>query len=368
MKKFFKIALAVLFVALLIGTFVFLWQKTRPKVVTYGIVEPKIDTIQQFVVATGAVEPRDEVLIKPQISGIVSSVLMEAGEMIKKGDIIATVKVVPEMGALNNAESRVTMAKINLNQVQSEFKRAKGLFKDGIIAQEEFDKNKTSLSQAQEENNSAKDNLEIVQNGIAKRYAELSNTQIRSTINGMILDVPIKEGNSVIQANTFNDGTTIATVADMSNMIFRGNIDEVDVGKLFEDMPVTITVGAMQNVSLNAMLEYVSPKATNENNVIKFEIKAAVTIPDSIFIRSGYSANASVLIKNREGVTALPESCLIFRDGKSYVNVLTSEKDAEEQLFEEREVVVGMSDGMVIEIVSGVELEDRVRGAVNVEK
>ena len=184
----------------------------------------------------------------------------------------------------------------------------------------------------------------------------------------MILDVPIKEGNSVIQANTFNDGTTIATVADMSNMIFRGNIDEVDVGKLFEDMPVTITVGAMQNVSLNAMLEYVSPKATNENNVIKFEIKAAVTIPDSIFIRSGYSANASVLIKNREGVTALPESCLIFRDGKSYVNVLTSEKDAEEQLFEEREVVVGMSDGMVIEIVSGVELEDRVRGAVNVEK
>ena len=172
MKKFFKIALAVLFVALLIGTFVFLWQKTRPKVVTYGIVEPKIDTIQQFVVATGAVEPRDEVLIKPQISGIVSSVLMEAGEMIKKGDIIATVKVVPEMGALNNAESRVTMAKINLNQVQSEFKRAKGLFKDGIIAQEEFDKNKTSLSQAQEENNSAKDNLEIVQRSEERRVGK----------------------------------------------------------------------------------------------------------------------------------------------------------------------------------------------------
>lgn len=368
MKKILKIMLGLLFAALMVGTFVFLWQKTRPKVIIYAAVAPKIDTIEQFVVATGKVEPRDEVLIKPQISGIISSVVCDAGDMIKKGDVIANVKVIPEMGALNNAESRVSMAHININQVESENKRSKELFASGVISQEESDKSNTSLKQAVEELQSAKDNLEIVQNGIAKRYAAMSNTQIRSTIDGMILDVPIKVGNSVIQSNTFNDGTTIAIIADMSNMIFKGNIDEVDVGKLHDDMPVELTIGAMQSVALDAVLEYISPKSIDDNGIIKFEVEAAVVIPDTIFLRSGYSANASILIKSSIGVLSIPESTIAFKDGKTMIQVFTSainedeNEEQPEQTFEEREVEIGLSDGVNIEITSGLTAEDRVRG------
>ena len=223
MKKFLKIFLGILFLALLVGTFVFLWNKTRPVKVVYTLATPVHDTIRQYVIASGKVEPRDEVLIKPQISGIISEVLCKAGDRVKQGDVIATVKVIPEMGTLNAAESRVTVARLSLDQTRKEFERTEALYAKGVVSQEEFEKGQTTLRQAEEEFQNAEDNLEIVKTGITNRYKDLSNTQIRSTITGMILDVPIKVGNSVIQANTFNDGTTIATVADMGDMLFRGN-------------------------------------------------------------------------------------------------------------------------------------------------
>ena len=194
MKKFLKIFLGVLFAALLLGTFVFLWQKTRPVKVVYTIVQPKLDTLKQFVVATGKVEPRDEVLIKPQISGIVSDVYKEAGQMVRKGEVIATVKVVPEMGQLSSAESRVSVAEISLAQTRREFGRTETLHDKGVVSDEEFEQGRTDLQKAEEELQNAKENLEIVKNGITSRYKELSNTQIRSTIDGMFLDVPIKVG------------------------------------------------------------------------------------------------------------------------------------------------------------------------------
>lgn len=280
MKKVLKIFLGVLFAALLIGTFVFLWQKTRPAKVVYAIVQPKTDTLRQYVVATGKVQPRDEVEIKPQISGIISDVYKEAGETVRQGEVIATVKVVPEMGQLSSAESRVSVAEISLAQVTREYERTKALYEKGVVSAEEAEQGRTEFEKAEEELRNARENLEIVKEGIASRFAELSNTQIRSTIDGMILDVPIKVGNSVIQANTFNDGTTIATVADMSNMQFQGNVDETDVGKLHEGMPVKLTIGALQDVELDATLEYVAPKSTESNGVILFEVKAAVQIPE----------------------------------------------------------------------------------------
>ncbi|MEG0789085.1 MAG: efflux RND transporter periplasmic adaptor subunit [Alistipes sp.] len=362
MKKFLKIALGVLFAALLLGTFYFLWQKTRPVKVVYSIETPKLDTIKQFVVATGKVEPRDEVLIKPQISGIVSKVHKEAGEIIHKGEIIATVKVIPEMGQLNSAESRVSVAGITLEQIKREHERTSALYKNGVVAKEEFEQSQTTLKKAQEELQNAKDNLEIVQNGITSRYKELSNTSIRATINGMILDVPIKEGNSVIQANTFNDGTTIATIADMSNMLFRGKVDETDVGKLHDNMKVSLSIGALQNVVLDAVLEYVSPKAMEENGVILFEVKAAAKVPKDVFVRAGYSANASIVIESREGILTLPESSIEFEGTKASVYVLTSAENAAEQTFDKREVKIGLSDGIKIEILEGVKAEDKVRG------
>ena len=363
MKRILKIAAALLFALLLLGTFWFLWQKTRPVKIVYAVVQPKIDTIRQFVVATGKVEPRDEVLIKPQISGIVSEVRKEAGQTVRKGDIIALVKVIPEMGQLNSAESRVSVAAISLDQTRREHQRTAALHEKGVVSQEEFEQSLAALAKAEQEMQNARDNLEIVQNGITSRYKEMSNTQIRSTIDGMILDVPIKVGNSVIQANTFNDGTTIATVADMGDMLFRGKIDETDVGKLRDGMPVKLTIGAMQNVELDARLEYVSPKASEENGVVMFEVKAAVAVPDSIFVRAGYSANANIMIQSREGIVTLPESTIEFEGSDTYVQVLAGPEGADPQTFERRKVGIGLSDGINIEITDGVTPDERVRGA-----
>lgn len=363
MKKFLKIFAGVLFAAVILITFWFLWQKTKPVKVVYAIVQPKLDTLKQFVVATGKVQPRDEVLIKPQISGIISDVYKEAGQTVRQGDVIATVKVVPEMGQLSSAESRVTVADLSLTQTRREAERTEALHAKGVVSDEEYEQSRTELKKAEEELLNAKENLEIVRNGITSRYKELSNTQIRATITGMILDVPIKVGNSVIQANTFNDGTTIATVADMTNMQFQGNIDETDVGKLREGMPVKLTIGALQNVELDATLEYVAPKATEDNGIILFEVKAAVKVPADVFVRAGYSANASVVIESREGVLTLPESCVEFEGEKTYVQVLTSPEKSDEQTFEKREVKIGLSDGINIEIAEGVTAEDKIRGA-----
>lgn len=363
MKKFVKILLGLLFATLLIGTFWFLWQKTRPVKVVYTIVEPQTDTLRQVVVATGKVQPRDEVLIKPQISGIVSDVYKEAGQRVNKGEVIATVKVVPEMGQLSSSESRVSVAELTLTQTLREAERTEALHAKGVVSDEEYEQSCTALAKAREELQNAKESLEIVKNGITSRYKELSNTQIRSTIDGMILDVPIKVGNSVIQSNTFNDGTTIASVADLSKMIFQGKVDETDVGKLHEGMGVTISIGALQNVELNAELEYVSPKATEENGVILFEVKAAVHIPTGVFVRAGYSANARIVIENREGVQSLPESTIEFEGNKSYVYLLTSPENSAEQTFERREVQIGLSDGLHIEIIQGVASGDKIRGA-----
>ncbi len=364
MKKIWRIFWIVLVVGIMVLLVVFLWNKTRPVKVVYDVTAPVTDTIRQYVVATGKVEPRDEVLIKPQISGIISDVLREAGTMIKEGDIIATVKVIPEMSTLNSAESRVNQSEISLGQTRREYERTRLLYDSNAVTLEELERIETELRKSEEDLQSAKDNLEIVLNGITSRNAEMSNTQIRSTIDGMILDVPVKVGNSVIQSNTFNDGTTIASIADMNNMLFRGNVDETDVGKLKEGIPVTLTVGAMQDVELDAVLEYISPKALDSNGVTMFEVKAAVATRDDAFIRAGYSANASILIESRENILTLPESVISFEEGKSYVYVLTSPEGSEEQTFDKREVELGLSDGIKIEVRSGVAADDKIRGAV----
>lgn len=362
MKKFLKIFAAVVFAALLLGTFWFLWQKTRPAKVVYTIVEPVPDTLKQFVVATGKVEPRDEVLIKPQISGIISNVRKEAGQSVSKGEVIATVKVVPEMGQLSSAESRVSVAEISLAQTRREHDRTTALHAKGVVSDEEAEQSRTALAKAEEELQNARENLEIVKNGISSRFKELSNTQIRSTIDGMILDVPIKVGNSVIQANTFNDGTTIASIADLNDMIFRGKVDETEVGRLREGMPVKLTIGALQDVALNAVLEYIAPKGAEENGVIMFEIKASTQIPPDLFVRAGYSANAEIVTDRRAGVLTVPESAVEFEGDKTFVNLLTSDSTATDQTFERKEVKLGLSNGVNVEVTEGLSGGEKLRG------
>lgn len=366
MKKFLKIALLVILAAGIIGTFVFLWMKSRPKVVVYETVTAEVADLQKTTVATGKVEPRDEILIKPQISGIIDEVYKEAGQSIRKGEVIAKVKVIPELGQVNSAESRVRLAEVNAKQAQTDFDRIDKLFKDKLISSEEFEKSEVALKQARIEVQTAKDALEIIKEGITKNSASLSSTLIRSTIDGLILDVPVKAGNSVIMSNTFNDGTTIATVANMNDLIFRGKIDETEVGRIHEKMPVKLTIGALQNLTFDATLEYISPKGVEENGANQFEIKAAVSVPDSVQIRSGYSANAEIVIQRAQQALAVPESVIEFSGDSTFVYVMTD--SIPEQKFERKQVTVGMSDGIKIEIKNGVTAKDKIRGAEKKDK
>ncbi len=341
-------------------TFKFLWDESRQEVVSYHIITPRLGNVENTVVATGNIEPRNKILIKPQISGIISNVRKEAGQSIRKGEIIAQVKVTTEMGELNAAESRLRVAEINLNQIQMDFTRQKFLYSKQVISRNEFELSEATYRKAVEEQRNAKDALDIVKYGVSERFSKISNTQIRSTISGTVLNLPIKEGDYVIQSNVFNEGTTIAAVADMSDLIFRGNVDETEVHLLKDNMPVRIKIGAISNKAFRANIEYISPEGKKENGTVLYEIKAALHSLDSVLIRADYSANAEVLIKRARKVIIIPEASVEFSDGKTYVYVLTSQ--GKEQVFEKRRVLTGLSDGVNIEIKKGLSLEEKVRG------
>ena len=360
-KKIKRIVLLSIVGLAVVGTFVFLWKKALPEVIEYEIVTPERGTVETKTVATGNVEPRYEILIKPQISGIISEVLKEAGQRVTEGDIIAKAKVIPEMGQLNSAESRVNVARISLDQVESTHRRDEQLFKQGILTAEEFDVSKANYRKAKEELANAQSSLEIVRDGISRNTRSSSTTQIRSTITGMILNVPIKVGNSVIQSNSFNDGTTIASVANMNDMIFRGNVDETEIGKIREGMPIKLTVGALGTRTFDAVLEYVSPKGEEKNGAIQFEIKAAVSLPDTSFVRAGYSANAEIVLERAENVLTIPESTVEFHGDTAFVQVVKQEKP--KQIFEKRQIKTGLSDGIKIEVKEGLTEKDKIRGA-----
>ena len=360
MKKFFKVALLVFVAFILLGTFVFLYQKSKPQVVVYELITPEVSELEKSTVATGKVEPRDEILIKPQISGIIDEVYKEAGQTIRKGEVIAKVKVIPELGQVNSAESRVRIAQLNADQAETDYKRSEKLYDDKLISKEEYEKTLVTVRQAREELQTSKDALEIIKEGITKNSASLSSTLIRSTIDGLILDVPVKAGNSVIMSNTFNDGTTIATVANMNDLIFVGKIDETEVGRLHSGMPIKLTIGALQNLSFDANLEYISPKGVEENGANQFEIKAAVAAPDTVMIRSGYSANAEIVLQRAKNVLTVPEGVIEFSGDSIFVQVMTDSIPA--QTFERRQVQTGLSDGIKIEIKEGLNGTEKLRG------
>ena len=360
-KKIMRIVLLSFVGLLVLSTFIFLWKKAQPVVTVYEIVTPATGTVETKTVATGHVEPRYEILIKPQISGIISELMKEAGQKVTAGEIIARVKVIPEMVQLNSAESRVNVADISLKQIESTFKRDEQLFKQGIMTAEEYDVSKANYMKAKEEYANAQNALEIVRDGIAKNSKVSSTTQIRSTITGMILHVPVKVGNSVIQSNNFNEGTTIASVADMNDMIFRGNVDETEIGKINEGMPIKLTIGALESQTFQAVLEYVSPKGEEKNGAIQFEIKAAVSLPDTAFVRAGYSANAEIVLKRAENVLTIPESTVEFRGDSAFVQLVKQEKPT--QVFERHPIKTGLSDGIKIEVKEGLTSSDKIRGA-----
>ena len=362
MKKFSKYILTALLAILFIGTFVFLFKKSKPAEVRYQELEVTVGDIQRTTVVTGKIIPRNEVNIKPQINGIIAEIYKKAGEQVQENEVIAKLKVIPDMNSLSSAQSRVRLAEINLKQAQTNFDREKALYDKQLVSADEFDQVQQALNQAKEERSAAQDALEVIRDGVSRSNATSSSTLVRSTITGLILDVPVKVGNSVIQANTMNDGTTVATVANMNDLIFDGNIDETEVGALSEGVPVVITIGALQNYSFDATLEYISPKAVENNGANQFEIKAAVAVDSDKMIRSGYSANAEIVLEKAEGVLSLPESALEFDGDDTYVQVLNADGTTTRTKVE-----TGLSDGVNIEIKGGLAEGTKVRGSKIIE-
>ena len=358
MKKIFRIAIVVFLIVLFVGTIWFLYNKSKAKPVVYNTKSAEITDIIKKTVATGSVVPRKEIAIKPQgVSGIIETRYVEAGAMLKKGDQIAKIKIIPDMINLNSAESRVNVAQINFEDSELNYNRDKALFDKKVISATDFQKTQLSYRNSRVELQTAKDNLQLIKEGVTKSSASATNTIIRSTIQGMILDIPVKEGNSVIQSNSFNDGTTVAIVADMGEMIFQGKVDETEVGKITQGMNLELTIGAIEDVKFDAHLEYISPKGVEENGAIQFEIKASVKLQKDFFIRSGYSANAEIVLDHRKNVLAVNESLLEFKNDSTFVEVETSEQE-----FEQRYIKTGISDGINIEVLEGITKDDKLKG------
>ena len=358
--KYSKLIIAIIIAFIFIGTFVFLYQKSQPEPIVYNEFTTKMGDVSKTTLITGKIEPRNEVNVKPQISGIITDIYKEAGDVVKAGEVIAKVKVIPDMSQLSSAESRVRLAEINAKQAQTDYDRDKVLFDKHLITAESFDKVSQTLHQAQEEVKAANDALEVVRDGVSKSNASASSTLIRSTISGVILDIPVKVGNTVILSNTFNDGTTIATLANMKDLIFRGNIDETEVGQLSIGVPMKITIGALQDVKLSASLEYISPKAVENNGANQFEIKAAIDVKGAKELRSGYSANAEIVLQTAKNVLTIPESAVEFSGDSTFVYLVKGK--GEQKTYERHPVTIGISDGVNIEIKKGLSSKDVVRG------
>lgn len=358
-----KIVKYVLIGVLVLGALwaaAFFVKSNSKSAITYETKNPFITNIQKKTVATGKVVPEDEVEIKPQISGIIDEILLKEGAMVKAGDLIAKIKVVPNEQSLNQARGRVKNAEISLNNTKIEYDRNKSIFDKGVISSQDFNTQQLRFDQAKLELQNAQSDYQIIRDGSAGGSAT-ANTNIRATVSGTILEIPVKEGDQVIQSNNFNDGTTIATIADLSIMIFEGKVDEGEVGKLELGMPLEISLGAINDKKFAAKLRFIAPKGVEESGAVQFKIEGDVTVEDDFLIRAGYSANASLVLEKKDSVMVIPEALLQFDKitDKPYVEVAVGA--VEEQKFERKDVEVGISDGVNVEIVSGITKDDKVK-------
>lgn len=362
MKKFFRILMWCIIAAIFVGTFVYLFMNSRPEKISYDIVTPTSGNIERTTVLTGKIEPRDEIEIKPQVSGIISEINVEAGDMVKEGDVVARIKIIPDESQLSSALSRIETAKISLADARQKHERNTILYDKKVISREDFEGTETTLAQAKAELDAAQDAYSIVKEGVSKTNAKESNTLVRATITGLVLDVPVKVGSSVIQANTMNDGTTVATVADMNNLIFKGKVDETEVGLLSVGQDMAIAIGALPDLHLNAVIENIAPKGTETNGANTFEIKAAINVPSGDHLRAGYSANATVTLSKVSDVLTIPESVIEWAGDSTFVYILTD--TVPEQKFERTPITTGTSDGINIQVTNGIDASARLRGGL----
>lgn len=358
MKKGVTVTVLITIALVFFGALYYLYAKNQENPIVFDTDKAEIKTIVKNTIATGNIVPDEEVLIKPNISGIIEQVYIKAGETIKAGDLIAKIKVVANVSNLSNSQNQVQTTKIDLDNQEKLFQRQKTLFDKGVISANDFDAAQLAYKQAKQNYNASKQTLDIVKTGTTSGLGNYANTLIRSTVNGMVLDVPVKVGNQVIESNNFNEGTTIASVADVGRMIFVGKIDESEVGKIKEKLPIEITVGAIENKKFDAVLQYIAPKGKTENGAIQFEIKASLANRDDTFIRAGLSANASIILEKANKVLAIKESLIQFdkKTEKPYVEVETTA-----QKFARRDLVLGVSDGIYVQVKSGIKVSDKIK-------
>lgn len=355
MKKIFGFLLLAIILCIFIGTAVFLYNKSQESPVVYQTDSVETRTIVNKTVANGKVIPRKEVDVSSQVSGIVEAVYVVAGQTVNKGDLLARIELVPNMVMLNNAESQLESARINLQNASDEHKRQKRLFDDKLISRAEYDRALLNYELRNQEVTAAENNVLLLKEGATRRSEKVSN-MIHATVDGMVLDVPNKEGAFIVESSTYGAGTPVAVLADMEDMIFEGLVDESEVGKIREGMELELTVGALQNDKFTALLEYISPKGVTDQGTIKFQIRASVTLKEELFLRANYSANADIVLERREDVLAINEGNLLIEDGKTFVEVETAP-----QTFSKREVSTGLSDGIYIEIASGLLASDKIK-------
>ncbi|MDC6367289.1 MULTISPECIES: efflux RND transporter periplasmic adaptor subunit [Flavobacteriaceae] len=357
MKKILKwVGLGVLVLGALWAATFFIKSNSK-SAIEYETHKPFISNIEKKTVATGKVIPEDEIEIKPQISGIIDKIYLEEGTPVKAGDLIAVIKVVPNEQSLNQAKGRVRNAELALGNTKIEYNRNKELFEKGVISSQDFNNLQLQYDQAIQELKNAKADYQIIRVGSAGGSAS-ANTNIRATVTGTILEIPVEEGDQVIQSNNFNDGTTIASIADLGKMIFEGKVDEGEVGKLEIGMPLKISLGAIEDKEFDAELKFIAPKGVEESGAVQFKIEGDVAVEDDFLIRAGYSANASLVLEKKDSILVIPEALLQFdkETDKPYVEVSTGEQE-----FERRDVKIGISDGINVEIVSGLDENDEVK-------
>ena len=355
MKRVFGIVIVIALVSSLVGVGYILISKSMKPTVIYESESPFYTDIVKKTVATGSITARKEISLKSQVSGVVERIYVEAGAHVKENDIIAKIKIIPDVVMLNNAEMRLKTAIINFKNAQTEIDRQKKLYDERVISDVDFNQYKLEYQLRNQEVEAAQSNLDLVKEGASKNSDAVSNL-VRSTASGMVLDVPVKEGSFVIESNTFNEGTTIAIVADMTDIIFQGKVDESEVGKIREGMKLDLKIGALQDEDIKAKLEYISPKGIEKDGAIQFEIKAAITLKEGVFLRSGYSANADIVLEKRDSVLAVKESNVIFENDTPYVEM---EKGI--QQFEKTPIVLGLSDGINVEVLSGLTAEQKMK-------
>lgn len=363
MKKVLRITGLCLLALFVVYTLYYLWQKSQPEPAVYELVGVEQRTIVKRTTVAGSMEARRQVAIKPQVTGVISQLLVEPGDKVKAGDVIATIRIIPDMAQLNEAKSRVEAARITLSEVQREYDRVNGLYKDGVVSREDFEKMSTRLASARESVTAAESQVQVISCGQSVRSGGISVTQLRSSISGVVLSVPVEQGASVSGTSPFTEGTTVAKVADMSEIIFRGFIDETEVAQLRLGTDIELHLGSMQDVTIPAKLNYISPEGQLQNGAKMFEVKADACIPADLTIRSGYSANASIVLGTAHDVLSCDETAISFENGKPYVYVLTSSPDdTASQKFERRAVTIGLSDGLFIELKGAVKSGELLRG------